>query len=80
MAKNHPVDFVRLVAGLMPKQIDTTAIKESRSVSLEGTFSELETMCGKLGLEIYTKKPLPHDQKEIIGTVIDAPPVKKVAG
>ena len=52
----------------------------SGSLGNGGTFEiELKSVCGKLGLEVNTK-PIPHYQKELSETVIDKPPVKKVAG
>jgi hypothetical protein len=38
MAKNHPVDYVKLVASLMPKQIEASVTENRIPVSLEGTF------------------------------------------
>ena len=78
MAINHPVEFVRLVAGLMPKQIQANITEDAKPASLEETIEELESVCGRLGLEVQSKKPLPHYQKEPPGTVIDTLPMKKV--
>ena len=66
MAQNHPVDFVRLVAGLMPKQIhaeiNKTEIKTA--MSLTEVLGELEALSKRLGYEI-TPRQLPHNSKTL---------------
>ena len=64
MIRDHPEDFVKTVAALMPKsllaEVNKTEIKAT--ISLTDVLGEMEVLSERLGYELKPRK-LPHNLK-----------------
>ena len=74
MIRDHPEDFVKTVAALMPKsllaEVNKTEIKAT--ISLTDVLGELEALRERLGYELKPRQ-LPHDLKILEAQVTRLP-------